>query len=40
MTKFEMETAHVPMTQENSHDEITNEDNAHHFLQHQVYYLL
>jgi hypothetical protein len=27
-----METAYIPTTQESSHVEITNEDNAHHFL--------
>jgi hypothetical protein len=37
MTKFEMETADVPMTQESSHVEITNENIAHHFLQYRGY---
>jgi hypothetical protein len=27
-----METADIPMTQDSSHVEITNEDTAHHFL--------
>jgi hypothetical protein len=30
-----METADIPVAQESSHVEITNEDNVHHFLQHQ-----
>jgi len=36
-TKSAMETADIPMTQESSHVEITNEDNAHHFLRYQGY---
>jgi hypothetical protein len=32
MIKFAVETANIPMTQESSHVEITNENNAHHFL--------
>jgi hypothetical protein len=31
MTKFAMETADIPMTQQSLHVEITNEGNAHHF---------
>jgi hypothetical protein len=30
-----METANIPMTQENSHVGITNENNDNHFLQYQ-----
>jgi len=37
MTKFAMETADIPTTQEISHVKITNEDNAYHFLQYQGY---
>jgi len=35
MTKFVMETANIPMTQESLHVRITNEDNTHHFLQYK-----
>jgi hypothetical protein len=35
--KFAMQTVNIPMTQESSHIKITNQDNAHHFLQHQRY---
>jgi hypothetical protein len=38
-TKFAMEMANIPVTQENSHVKITNEGNAHHF-QYQGYCLL
>jgi hypothetical protein len=37
MMKFTMESAYIPMTQESLHVEITNEDNAHHFLSYQGY---
>jgi len=37
MTKFAVETADIPTTQESSHVEITHEDNAHHFLWDQGY---
>jgi hypothetical protein len=32
-----LETADIPMTQQSSHVEITNEDNAHHVLPYQGY---
>jgi hypothetical protein len=35
--KFGMETADIPTTKENSHVEITNEDNANTFLPYQGY---
>jgi hypothetical protein len=35
-----MEKADIPMAQESSHDDITNEENGHHFLQYQGYCLL
>jgi hypothetical protein len=31
-TKFSLETANIPMTQESLHVKITNEDNAYNFL--------
>jgi len=31
-TKFAIEKADIPTTQESLHDEIASEDNAHHFL--------
>jgi hypothetical protein len=37
VTKFAMQTANIPMTQGSSPAEITNEDNACHFLQYQGY---
>jgi hypothetical protein len=37
MTKFAVGTASIPMTQQSSHVEITNEGNAYHFLQYQGY---
>jgi hypothetical protein len=36
-TQSAMETADIPMTQKSSHVEITNEDNAHHFLGYEGY---
>jgi hypothetical protein len=39
-TEFVMEIADVPMTQESSHVEITNEDKAHHFLRYEEYHPL
>jgi hypothetical protein len=35
MGKFPMETANIPTTQESSYIEITNEENANHFLRYQ-----
>jgi len=34
---FARKTDDIPTTQENSHVEITNEDNAHHFLRYKGY---
>jgi hypothetical protein len=34
--KFAMKTVDIPTTQEISHFEVTNEYNAHHFLQSQT----
>jgi hypothetical protein len=35
--EFAMETADIPMAQECSQVEMTNEENAHHFLRYQGY---
>jgi hypothetical protein len=35
--KFGMEAADIPQTTESSHVEITNEENARHFLRNQEY---
>jgi len=40
MTKFSMETVNIPMTQDSLHVEITDENNAHHFLRYQGYWSL
>jgi hypothetical protein len=37
MTKVAMETTDIPTTQDGSHVEITNEDDAHHLLRYQRY---
>jgi hypothetical protein len=36
-TEFSLETAHIPTIRGSSHVEITNEENAHHFLRYQVH---
>jgi hypothetical protein len=36
-TKFAVERAYIPITQDSSHVRIINEDSAHHFLQYNSY---